>query len=158
MKKAQYITDDCIIEDELYKSIKNLIKCNICQKIIKDPIRCKSCQNSYCKACIDNWIKNQNKCPNECQNPEYIKNLEIPALLTNIKYLCKNCKQEIKYYDVESHLKEGCKTNKSPTKLIDIIYKKKKLQRIPKDDIGRIRKDEKGINHLSSKKNILFNF
>ena len=39
-----YFTDDCLIEDEYYNGIKDLIKCKFCHKILKDPMMCNDCQ------------------------------------------------------------------------------------------------------------------
>ena len=46
-------------------------------------------------------------------------------MIQKLKYLCNNCKQEVKEADIESHIKNGCIKNKNPTKLIDAIYRKK---------------------------------
>lgn len=152
MKNKEYITDDCIIEDELYISIKDLIKCNICKNILKEPMQCKNCQKAYCKECFDNRLKNENKCYICGEQSEYIKSVDKAALLSNLKFLCKNCKHEIKYNEVSAHLKSGCKTNSSPTKLMDIIFKKNKVKKLSSDEVGNIKKEGNAINHLSSKK------
>ena len=69
-----------------------------------------------------------------------------------IKYKCKNCKREIKYNDVESHLKLGCCKKQEEDRLCDIIYKKKKLKKLTNDEIKAVKDKKKEINHLKNKK------
>ena len=152
MKNEVFITDDCIVENETYLGWKDNIKCGLCKKILKEPIICKSCQNNYCKVCIDKWKKTHIKCPNNCEEPDYDKSLDKPFILAMLKFLCRNCKEEIKYNDVESHLKSGCKTTRNPSKLYDIIYKKKKLKKLTSEEVEKVKNEGHDINHISSKK------
>lgn len=156
MKNEVFITDDCIIEDEAYLAVKDSIKCGLCKKILKEPIICKKCQNNYCKFCIDKWKLINKTCPNKCQEPDYDKSADKPFILSMLKFICRNCKEEIKYNDRESHLKSGCKTNRNLSKLYDVIYKKKKLKKLTMDDVERVKKEGYDINHISSKKKILY--
>ena len=157
MKKGYFITDESVIEDELYINIKELIKCGLCNKILKEPVFCKKCQRHYCKACLENWKKKDGKCPNCKENSEFPKSIDKPVLLSLLKFLCQNCKEEIRYNDIESHLQKGCYTYKNPSKLLD-VYKKKKLKKLTPDEISRIKNNNKQyINHLSSKKKIFYN-
>ena len=48
-----YFDDDCLIEDDYYNSVKNLIKCNFCNKILQEPMMCLDCQSALCKNCKD---------------------------------------------------------------------------------------------------------
>lgn len=151
MKKENFITDDSIIENEAYLSIKEFIKCILCRKIYKEPVICKNCQHAYCKACIENWISTKGNCPNCGEKTEFVKSIDKSALLLTLKFLCQNCKEEIKYIDVESHLQKGCITNNSQASLFDSIYKKKKLMKLSQEEIEKIKKEKHKINHLSSK-------
>ena len=137
-----YITDECVIKDDSYKSIKDIIYCQECKNILKEPMFCINCQNICCKNCIKN---------NCCINPNYILSKDKVHTLSILKFLCKNCKKEIKYDDVQSHLNSKCETNKNPTKYMDLIYnkKEKKLRKLDKDEIKTL--TNKPINHLSSK-------
>ena len=151
MINETYITDDDVIEDESYSRIKDLIKCKLCNKILKKPMICKNCQSYFCKVCLDKWRKNEEDCPNDCINPSYSLSMDKEALLSMLKFLCQNCKQEIRYSDVESHLKAGCEKNLNQCKLFDAIYKKKKLKKLRQDEISKITRENKKVNHLSSK-------
>lgn len=152
MIKGDFITDASVIEDDYYLRVKEIIKCNLCNKIFKDPVLCKNCQKTYCKVCIENWIKTEGTCPNCEKESEYPENIDKSALLFSLKFLCKNCKEEIKYNDVESHLQIGCITNKNSSNLFDAIYKKKKLIKLSPEEVNKIKKNKQYINHLSSKK------
>ena len=151
MNNNEYITDDCIIEDDVYSGVKDIVKCKICSKILKDPMICRDCQNVYCKACIDE----QKNCP-KCNNSEFVSSIDKKALLSLLKFRCKNCKNEIKYNDVESHLNTGCKKNLKENKLIEQIYKKKQLKKLEYDEIEQIRNKGHKINHISSKEYIFY--
>ena len=157
MNNNEYITDDCIIEDNKYSEIKDLIKCPLCSQIFKEPIKCKKCQNNYCKACIDNWLKKVNICPGNCINPVYVQSIDKINMLSLLIFRCKNCKEEIKYNDVESHLNSGCTTYRTESKLIESIYKKKKLKKLTNKEIEEIIDKGHKINYISSKNNI-FNY
>ena len=154
MKENDYITDDCIIEDDTYLGIKDLIICPLCSKIFKEPMRCKECQNIYCKTCIDDWLKKNNICPGNCINPAYVQSDDKKGVLSLLKFRCQNCKEEIKYNDVESHLNSGCETSRTESKLIESIYKKKKLKKLTNKEIEEIIDKGHKINHISSKNNI----
>lgn len=151
MEDNAYINDDCILENEAYKIFKDKIICDLCKKILKEPIICKNCQQNYCKVCIDEWKKKENKCPNNCNKPDYAKSVDKPGILAMLTFLCRNCKEEIKYNDVESHLKSGCKKVKNPTKLIDFIYRKRKLYKLTKDEVKKVKEEGHTIRHISSK-------
>ena len=149
MKKEEYITDDCVVEnDPTYIGIKNLIICPICNNIYKNPMQCNNCQKIFCKKCIENY-KNDNICPINCQNPKYRESEDKNALLSLLKFLCKNCKKEISYNDIQSHLSSGCTTNLLQTKLFEEIFAKKKLKKLEKNEKYKL--IGKNVNHLSSK-------
>lgn len=37
--------------------------CTICTDLIVNPVKCKKCQNIYCKKCIMEWGQNSTSCP-----------------------------------------------------------------------------------------------
>ena len=147
MDEDLFITDDCVIKDDTYNSIKDIILCKECQKILKEPMFCVNCQNNFCKNCIKN---------NCCENPNYVPSKDKRHTLSILKFLCRNCYREIKYDDVESHLKAGCKKVEKPTKLIDLIYnqKRKKFRKLDNDEIKALSNQK--LNHLSSKNKFFY--
>ena len=73
---------------------------------------CMNCQNVYCKKCIDQWSKKDNKCPNRCENPNYKKSIEKNNILSKLKFKCAKCDKEILYDIVEKHVNECDPNNK----------------------------------------------
>lgn len=103
-----YINENSIVKDEIYKNFESSITCIICLDIIIEPMMCVKCKNVYCKQCINNWTKINNKCPNRCENPKYQNCLDIRALLSKLSFNCKNCKNIINYNEMEKHCLSKC--------------------------------------------------
>ena len=112
-----YNTDNVIKVDELYDLL-----CPICLNILKDPISCSSNKNShsFCKKCIDKYLKQYNNCPTCKGNFGYIENKEIEQKLSKLLFKCvfyeEGCKTLITYLNYFKHINE-CKYR---TK--DILY------------------------------------
>lgn len=145
----KYFDEDSLIENEYYNSVKNMIECKYCQKIFKEPMMCMKCFGTFCKKCTEEM---GNEC-HECKDPKYVQNKQTIDLLGKLKYLCKNCNKEILKVDIEDHLKERCVKNENPTKLMDEIYRKKKLIKLNEDEIKKLY--GKKINHISCKNLLL---
>ena len=146
-----YIDDDCVIKDENYFMIKSLILCELCNKILKSPMMCSSCQKNFCKDCIEKWEDNYAHCPNKCNNPTYIKNNDKLAILSLLKFICKNCKEEVKYNDIQTHVNSNCNRNENQSKLSDILYKKKRLKQLTKEEMYYIKQRKGKITYITSK-------
>lgn len=155
MENKPYITDDCVIKDETYFGFQNLVKCDICQKILKDPMMCKNCQKVFCKSCIER----EKSCPNKnCMENEFVESKDKKVMLSMLKFLCSNCKEEIKYEDVEKHLSSGCKKRENELRLSDSFYKRKALKKLTPEEIAEARNKGHKIYQLSGKIKILFKF
>ena len=107
-----YIKEENIINDQkqFYESIKDLIYCLICQQIMIKPVRCKNCQHSFCRNCIEFWIYNKNYCPIKCQDPEFQKDITTSNLLSKLNFTCPECYQVVNYDRMEMHLLSKCDT------------------------------------------------
>ena len=140
-----YFDENSLIEDDHYNSIKSIIQCKYCNKILKEPLMCRECLGTFCLNCIEELGKDNHK----CESPVYIENTNAKSLLGTLKYLCKNCKNEIKGKDIENHLKEGCIENRNMSKLFDTIYRKEKLRKLALDEIKRL--SNENVNHISCK-------
>jgi hypothetical protein len=148
MAKKSYIDDNCIIKDETFLGIKSSIICDICKKILKDPVMCSNCQKVFCKACIDE----KGECTTiGCLGNRLDKCADKCVMLGLIKYCCKNCKEVVKYNDVEKHLKSGCKFRENEPTLADCINKKHELKKLTKEEVKNAKKNNEEIYHLSSK-------
>ena len=145
---GSFIDDDCIIKDEVFQGIQNLVICDICKKILKNPMMCNNCQKAFCKECIDK----KGKCTTaSCKVSEFVKNKNALPVLKMVKYKCSNCKEEVKYEDVEKHLEDGCMHRENEIRLADTIYEKRTLKKLTPDEVGKAKSKNKVIYHLSSK-------
>ena len=142
-----YFDENSLIEDGYFNSIKSIITCQYCNKILKEPMMCQKCQGKFCKNCIEELGKDNHK----CESPVYIENTNAKELLGTLKYLCKNCKSEIKGKDIENHLKEGCIRNRKPTELMDAIYRKQSLKKLTKEEIKKLQNEKNKANIITGK-------
>ena len=135
LKKDEYFSDDCIIEDPLYISVKDLIICPLCNKIFKDPYICNECQQVYCKKCLEKDSK-LNICPYEKKKSKFKPYTSRNDLLSKLKYRCKNCLEEVAQGDIDKHLKENCSHNaiRREKTLAEIIQTKKELIKLTKEE------------------------
>ena len=128
LEKDDYFKDDSLVEDQLYISLKDLLICPYCHKLLKNPYMCSKCQKNYCKKCLEEY-SNMKKCPNDNKESEFKHSIMINEMLSKLKYKCKNCKKEIFQSDIKSHLEENCEyigLEREKT-LADIIQTKKEL-------------------------------
>ena len=44
LEKDKYFTDNSLVEDQLYLSLKDLLICPYCHKLLKNPFMCSKCQ------------------------------------------------------------------------------------------------------------------
>lgn len=151
MEKEDYFSDDCIVKNELYNSLKSLLTCPLCNNIYKDPLICSNCQSVYCQKCLDNYSKKRD-CPN-CKNNKFSKSILKNELLSKIKYKCKNCKEEVENDNIKAHLESNCEKKEDKEKTLAEEYKTKKaLIKLSPKEMAKI--DKKTVNHFTSK---LFN-
>ena len=137
-----YINEENVIKDEIYKIFENSLTCSICSDIFINPMMCMNCQNVYCKACIDDWKKKSIKCPNRCENPNYNKSISTSEMLSKLKFICNKCDNVINYDDMKNHSLTDCS-------------KKKKIEELPKSKTA----ENKNINKINSKlKNLNDNY
>ena len=149
LDKEDYFSDDCIVQDELFMSIKDLLKCPLCNKILKDPYMCQDCQSVYCKKCLENY-SNLKKCPKDGKDGKFVHCITKSDLLSKLKYRCKNCLKEVIQTNIKSHLEENCKYEEnnigSEKTLAEIIQTKKELIILNQEEM----KDKKIDNSLTS--------
>ena len=136
LDKEDYFTDDCIVENQLYFSLKDLITCPLCHKILNNPFMCNKCQETYCKKCLENY-SNLKKCPKDNIETEFKHSIMKSEMLSKLKYKCKNCKKEVIKDEIKSHLEENCKyveVEREKT-LAEIIKTKKELIKISREEM-----------------------
>ena len=103
-----YINEETIIQNEIYDAFQDDIICPICRNILIKPQMCNNCQNVYCRKCIEEWSKRNNKCPNRCDNPNYKRSIEKAKTLSKLKFKCKKCGTQFLYDEIKKHADE-CK-------------------------------------------------
>ena len=150
MENVNYFPEESIVKDDIYEGVKDTIICKLCNKIIKDPMMCTSCQKIYCKNCLNDYVKS---CPNNCENPKYEKHLFTIDMLSKLKYECQNCGKQIKSQDIKSHLDSNCaKISNLPKTLAEEFKTKKKLLKLTSEETAKLTKKGYEISYLSSKK------
>ena len=125
------INEENIINKEFYKTLSVGISliCPICKNILKEPLFCLDCQNSFCKICITNWKQNNDTCPFRCKNPKFQKNNIISKILSLLKFKCKNgCGEEIMYDKLNEHYTEKCKKIDFKNMYLNLLNKFKEIQ------------------------------
>ena len=145
----KYINDDTIVKNEIYLVFQELLNCPICSNILINPYMCMNCQNVYCRKCIEEWSKRNNKCPNRCDNPNYKRSLEKSKTLSKLKFKCQKCGTNFLYDEIKKHSDE-CKKYKKIIEHKD--NNKKKIKRIKTEEIGKVSKN-KYIPRITCKNN-----
>jgi len=110
IESIQNISEDLIIS-EFLDLTKEFI-CIICSFIVTDPTTCKICENMFCKKCINEWLKNNTKCPIRCikfEHKEITK--QTKNVMNKIKLKCINhlqgCNELLIFENYQKHL-YGC--------------------------------------------------
>ena len=133
-------------KENILNLITKFIQCKICMNLLNDPYDCLCCNQTFCKSCIINYIKTNNKCPYSEffeNNKEKINNNNIKELMNQIKpsssnfnrviqslkFYCPNkekgCDDELNIEEVSEHEKLCKFSNKNINKnTIPKFYKK----------------------------------
>jgi hypothetical protein len=64
--------------------------CTICQEVLDDPWRVK-CGHTFCRKCIDEWIKKNSNCPicrEKCNVSEFSKDLIASSIIGDLEVTC----------------------------------------------------------------------
>ena len=108
--KDEFYDRNCLISKE---NIYDLI-CPICLNVLNNPKSCsfKNTSHSFCKKCIDTYLKSNNICP-ICKNQfNYKTNYKIESKLISTQFTCKyniyGCKTILNYYQYFNHIND-CK-------------------------------------------------
>ena len=112
-----YINDETVIKDEIYKQFELSIACCICNEILIEPMMFMNCQVLCCKKCEEKWSQKKNTCPQNCPNAQYIESSNSQKLLSKLKFVCKNCEEVFNYDEMQKHSTTNCE-NKSQMKIL----------------------------------------
>jgi hypothetical protein len=132
----EYINENTIIKDEIYKAFKDNIYCCSCKHLMIEPVMCSECQSTFCKNCLEKSMEKRKSCPNKCENSSFIKINEKNNSITKCKFKCiKGCKKEISFHDIKEHYSSDCLSKKNKafamTKNQAAEYRKKSGKEIP---------------------------
>jgi hypothetical protein len=122
--------------------LTNLLRCKICLNILNNPYDCLCCNQTFCKSCIYNYIKTNNKCPygdyfnNDTDKPENSINdtlrqscANIRNIINSLKFYCNNkehgCNTELSIEGLDEHEKT-CVYKKAKT----IINNKRNQEKV----------------------------
>ena len=106
--------DDYNPDNLINKENKIDLKCPICLNILNNPKSCSSnkTSHSFCKKCIDKYLKDNNNCPICKKKFDYKINYKIEKQLIDTLFKCnyfkKGCKKVLNYYNYFKHINE-CK-------------------------------------------------
>ena len=81
--------------------------CGICEDVLNDPIVTQCCRQSYCRQCIDEWLKDGMTCPNDSSAIAMGELREVPSFVVNfINKLRIKCKSYKKGCDVVVNIED----------------------------------------------------
>ena len=119
---------DYVIKDEYFNSIKDEVTCSICYDLKIDPVMCTKCQNSYCSKCITKWQNSSNKCPFQCDSPNYTVARIVKNLMSKLNFKCKNgCNKIIPFEKIKIHNEYECEKINSQDKYEKLLKKYNEL-------------------------------
>ncbi len=136
----EYINNDTVIRDEVYKAFPDQIICQICKCLMIESVICLKCQNHYCKKCIDSRNEKSGTCPNGCENPTFNNVIEKNRVITKLKFKCKKgCGAILSFDEIKKHYNSNCLAQKSKIKILSI------------NQMTEFKKKNKKIEYVSSK-------
>lgn len=80
-----------IVNRNFFEGIKDMVLCSICTGVFVEPVKCSSCDNAFCKFCINQWGENSSYCPFMCENFEILEaSRTLKNLLDKLVFKCQN--------------------------------------------------------------------
>lgn len=102
--------------DRFVSSIDDELRCQICWGVLEDPLQAINCEHTFCRFCINEWLKNSPTCPvdreqlNQLQQiPRIVRNL-INHLQVYCDFKVKGCEQIVALEELDAH-KSRCTFN-----------------------------------------------
>ena len=114
--------------ENLLSLFTRFIQCKICMNLLNDPYDCLCCNQTFCKSCIINYIKTNNKCPFseffDINNKQHLKekpnihellnkikpsSSNFAKIIQSLKFYCQNnnkgCNAELNIEEISEHEK-----------------------------------------------------
>jgi hypothetical protein len=113
-----FIDNSQIVNQDYYETVKDISTCIICTGVVVDPMQCTSCENCFCKGCINAWIKKSSTCPFKCAKSEYKEASRlVKNMMGKLVFKCpfEVCSSNVPYDELLQHDKK-CSTIGETTK------------------------------------------
>lgn len=85
---------------------KELLFCEICLGLLNDPVMCASCQHTFCKSCINQWIERNNTCPTKCKEVSLVDIKPTLKKIMELLFIQCSCGKQISLLNYPTHKKE----------------------------------------------------
>ena len=98
------VSEDLVLEQS--RELLREFTCSICSFVLLNPQACKSCEQMFCKKCIESCLAVKCTCPLciESYKPSNV-NRVVLNILGNIMLRCPaKCTEELRYSDLKNHL------------------------------------------------------
>ena len=146
-------------KDKILTIFMKFIQCKICMNILNDPYDCLCCNQTFCKSCIENYIKTNNKCPfseffdlnnhknnqnkkinnNDLLNKIKPSSSNFAKIIQSLKFQCQNydkgCNTELNVEEILEHEKL-CKFKGKKIK-VELIKKHKSIINNNVNDVNK---------------------
>ena len=155
-----YVNKGTLVENEISKIFEVSSMCPLCNNILINPLICLSCQNNYCKRCIDEWKEKNEKCPKGCESPNYQKSIGKNDILSKLNFKCVGCGKEIPYDQAESHHNSCCpdktslnmdKPVKEAKQISKVTPKESKMKKISPEESAKLVKKGQEMVYITGK-------
>ena len=101
---------------------------------------------------MDIWSKNNNeKCPNKCEEPKYLKALAKNEILSILKFICVGCEKEILYEEAENHHNLCCPDKTSENPSFQKIKNKNLIKKLTPEEFDIFKKQNFEIFYITCK-------
>ena len=149
----EFINNDTIVKDDVYKVFKESVSCPLCFNILINPIMCSKCQIVFCKSCISKLDNKGEKCPNNCTDPNYQNSIGKNEILSKLKFNCKKCSSIIPYDNVKNHQKT-CNQNQNIANVnVNKVEEKKerKIKKITLEEVDKYKREGNSVTLITGK-------
>ena len=108
-----------LINKEYLSTLSHIIFCEICHNILLDPVQCCSCEQCYCRSCIEAAKPLHRQCLH-CDSISFKKSVLMNKILSKCNFKCCQCGKHIMYVDLLNHYKLNCDK-------LDVAQKEKEI-------------------------------
>ena len=109
-----------LMKKDILSTLSDIVVCEICHNILLDPIQCCSCEQCYCRSCIEEAKPLQKACIH-CDSMSFKKSILMKKILSKSNFKCSQCGKLIKYLDLADHYKLNCEK-------LDVAQKEKEIK------------------------------